>query len=549
MAKFVSVFISASHRRLIVALVWAVMFVLVFTLIGVFATRQVNLIMRKEAEGALEQFERLGDKIRSTFDVLHENVTAEPCSPAFGNQLRKVAFLPDGLSEFLYAPGGAVLCSTSAPRLAEPVQLGKPDIVDGGTAIWLDRDLGFLLLDGLRGTIALREPFAMVVPNHRLAAPFHSWMELEAGIASPDKHWWHRSGTAGIYESHRTWVASGSWLPVQPGVFLQRICDMSGLHCVAAKARLADILSVERKRLVIALVGAALVAAWLAAQGNRLILAYWSLEARFRRHLDAHSIVLAYQPIMHLESGEVSGCEVLARWRDVDDTILYPDAFIGIVERQNLTQRFTSLVAARAFEELSALPAGKPLRINFNIFPRDLDGDTLREIFSVFDQARDRFEVTLEIVESDAIQVESAQREIEALRLAGIEIYIDDFGTGYSNVTNLATLSVDGVKLDRAFALAPDGSLTAQMLVHAVEMIRATGRAMVIEGVETAERLAQLRRWATPLDHAQGYFISRPLPIDRFAAFLATHQPQPAAKAKRSWPIGHVAPEHPRVVA
>jgi sensor c-di-GMP phosphodiesterase-like protein len=239
----------------------------------------------------------------------------------------------------------------------------------------------------------------------------------------------------------------------------------------------------------------------------------------------------------------------LARWRDIDDTILYPDAFIGIVERHNLTRRFTSLVAARAFEELSALPAVGRLRVNFNIFPRDLDGEALREIFSVFDHVRDRFEVTLEIVESGAIQVDSAQREIEALRHAGIEIYIDDFGTGYSNVTNLATLSVDGVKIDRAFALAPDGSLTAQMLVHAVEMIRATGRAMVIEGVETAERLAQLRNWATPLDHAQGYFISRPLPIDRFAAFLMAHEPQPAAAARRPGPTESAAPEHSRVVA
>ncbi|MGO4840351.1 EAL domain-containing protein, partial [Rhizobiaceae sp. 2RAB30] len=157
------------------------------------------------------------------------------------------------------------------------------------------------------------------------------------------------------------------------------------------------------------------------------------------------SIVLAYQPIIHLESGKVSGCEVLARWRDVDDSILFPDAFIGIVERHNLTRRFTSLVARRAFAELSALPVHPRMRVNFNIFPRDLEGDALREIFSDFAAARDRFEVTLEIVESGAIQAESAQREIEELRRAGIDIYIDDFGAGYSNMANLATLSVDGV--------------------------------------------------------------------------------------------------------
>ncbi|BCH24796.1 EAL domain-containing protein [Mesorhizobium sp. L-8-3] len=530
MAKLVSVFISAGHRRLIVAAIWAAAFAFVLGLIGIVAARQVGIVMRAEIGSALERFERLDENVRNTFAMLHKDVTAEPCSPAFGSQLRKVAFLPDGLSEFIYAPDGVVRCSISAPRLAAPVALGAPDITADGVAIWLDRDLGFLRLDGLHGTIALSEPFAVVVPKQQIVTPFHPWVELETGLAAPDNSWWHRSGTPGINEHHENRLASGSaWSPLHAGAFVLRQCGGSGLQCVAARARLADILAAEWKRFLVALVGAALVAAWVAAQGSRLIRAYWSLEARFRRHLDAGSIVLAYQPIIHLESGRVSGCEVLARWRDVDDTILFPDAFIGIVERYDLTRRFTSLVAQRAFEELSSLPDQVRLRVNFNIFPRDLDGDTLREIFSIFDQARERFEITLEIVESGAIQADSAQREIEELRRAGIDIYIDDFGAGYSNMANLATLSVDGVKLDRAFALAPDGSLTAQMLVHAVEMIRATGRAMVIEGVETAERLAQLRRWATPLDHAQGYFISRPLAIDRFAAFLADHEPQPAS--------------------
>jgi sensor c-di-GMP phosphodiesterase-like protein len=500
--------------------------------IGVVAARQVGIVMRAEVISALEQFERLDENVRNTFAMLRRDVTAQPCSPAFGSQLRKVAFLPDGLSELIYAPEGIVQCSISAPRLAAPVALGKPDITTGGMTVWLDRDLDFLHLDGLRGTIALSDPFAVVIPKQQVITPFHPWVELERGLVAPNQSWRHRSGTPGINEHYEDRVSSGSaWLPLHAGAFLLRLCDGSGLQCVVARARLTDVLSAEWKRFLVALVGTALVATWVAAQGNRLIRAYWSLDARFRRHLDADSIVLAYQPIIHLESGKVSGCEVLARWRDVDDTILYPDAFIDIVERHGLTRRFTSLVAQRAFGELSSLPEHPRLRVNFNIFPRDLEGDALREIFSAFGAARDRFEVTLEIVESGAIQADSVQREIEELRRVGIDIYIDDFGAGYSNMANLATLSVDGVKLDKAFALAPDGSLTARMLVHAIEMIRATGRAMVIEGVETAERLAQLRRWATPLDHAQGYFISRPLPIDRFVAFLAMHEPQPASVA------------------
>ena len=95
--------------------------------------------------------------------------------------------------------------------------------------------------------------------------------------------------------------------------------------------------------------------------------------------------------------------------------------------------------------------------------------------------------------------------------------------------------------------MAPDGSMTAQMLGHAIDMVHATGRKLVVEGIETAERLAQMRQIATGTDYAQGYFIARPLPVDRFAAFLAAHRARPAlsaAKPRRAT-IGVGAPARP----
>lgn len=177
--------------------------------------------------------------------------------------------------------------------------------------------------------------------------------------------------------------------------------------------------------------------------------------------------------------------------------------------------------------------------MNFNIFPCDLDSISLARIFSGFTSQPDRFDVVLEIIESDEIPP-NAQREIEALRRLGIKTYIDDFGTGYSNMQNLAALSVDGVKLDRAFAMAPDNSVMARMLRHAVEMIEATGRVMVVEGVETAERLALLRGMQARVDFVQGYFISRPLDIAAFVAFM-TPQPVSLAERKRKAGLGVVA--------
>lgn len=521
MAKLVSVFISSAYRQAIAALVWVSVFLLVLAVIGGYALYKTSDLARMESERAVGQFVRLRANLLETFDRIHAEVTAEPCSPAFREQLRRIAYLPDGLNEFLYAPGGHVQCSLNLASLDAPLYLGAPDLVGSGEkrriAIWIDRDLGFLGLAGEKGTFALSEPFVAIVPPQRV--DFHSppWLSMELIMRDNLGRWFHRAGEAGLYEG---WVTTPGFAGLPAGRFSALSCDPGGVHCVVAEARLSTILTAATGAVALLLLAAALIAAYASSRINRLIARFWSFESRFCRHLDAGSVLCAYQPVMHLESGEIVGCEVLARWRDVDDAVVFPDRFIEIVKRRGLTMDLTRFVARRAFEELSAaIPEGRRLHVSFNIFPQDLDSARLTRLFAPFTARPDRFGVILEIIESDEIPA-NAQREIEALRRAGIKTYIDDFGTGYSNMHNLAGLSVDGVKLDRSFAMAPDNSMMAQMLRHAIEMIEATGRAMVVEGVETAERLTLLRRMQAKVDFVQGYFISRPLDIAAFAAFL-----------------------------
>ena len=165
-------------------------------------------------------------------------------------------------------------------------------------------------------------------------------------------------------------------------------------------------------------------------------------------------------------------------------------------------------------------PAPIRLQVSFNIFPRDLDAVWLRDVLRVFETLDQRFDAVIEIVETDLLQTEHAQRQIDALRRFGIKTHLDDFGTGYSNIENLARLRVDGVKLDRSFAMSADGTLMARMLVNAIDMIHAAGHRLTVEGVETEERLLMLKATGQ-VDFVQGYLISRPLDIARFAQLLA----------------------------
>lgn len=521
MARLVRYLISARQQTLAALVLGIVLFALIMAGIAGLVRQQVVLAMSRESLEVLQPYKELTERIGSTLAALR-GIAAEPCTEDFNRQLKRVAYLPDGLNEFLYAPGGTIRCSVSTRSFDPPVALGTPDVPATETlpSLWVDRSLSFVGLSDLVGSIVHVDPYAIVVPLEPVRMSPPAWMKMEVVVIGPSGRWWHRGGAAAVHAPSSTGPASNPF----PADLRQRNCLEDQRLCVVTTVSLPGLLAQFKLPLVAALVFAAVLAAWLSGRARAMIVRRWSLASRFRRHLDAASIICAYQPILDLRTGRIAGCEVLARWRDVDNAVVYPDSFIPLVERYGLTRKFTRMVVEKACRELcEALPHHGRLNVTFNIFPRDLDADVLRQIFQVFEPVRDRFDLTIELVESDAVAAAAAQHQIEALRAIGIRTYIDDFGTGYSNIHNLAALAVDGVKLDRGFAMAPDGSLMDRMFGHAIDMVQSSGRVMVVEGVETAQRLQQLRAMRPPIDYAQGYFISRPLAVSDLAAFLARH--------------------------
>jgi sensor c-di-GMP phosphodiesterase-like protein len=535
MAKFISVFIERSHQRLVGFVLWCFTFLFVLALACGFAAHQVRENMTGEARVSLEPMVRLRESVVATFAEMSRQLTADPCSPQFHDQLRAIAFLPDGLNEFLYAPGGVAQCSVSLNF--PPHRLGTADLVIAGSTselqFWFDRDLSFMGLLGHEGSIALREPLAIVIPPQPVA-PSPRWMKQELVAISQEGVWWHRNGDEGVYERLPRGPLA-DWLPIHNGAFYTRACDSVGIHCIVAEAPLAGVLASNSLTIAAAIVICALLAMAISGQVHAMLRRYWSFEARFRRNFDAESIICTYQPILSLSTGTISGCEVLVRWRDVNGATIFPDQFLPIVEKHGLGRQMTKFIIDKAYVELSKqVPHHLKLQINFNIFPADLDAGWLRDTLVIFENSGNRFNLVVEIVESAELDVERAQREIEALRRYGIKTHLDDFGTGYSNIQNLATLAVDGVKLDRSFAMASEGSLMARMLGSAIEMVHAAGHRVTVEGVETEERLAMIKT-SGQVDFVQGYLIARPLDIGRFVQFLGEQ--------------GMVAPLRPRLVA
>jgi sensor c-di-GMP phosphodiesterase-like protein len=520
-SPLVNAFIAGRHQRLLRALLWAALLSILLAVGYGFVVWQISSHIAHDQRAELGRIGQIRKDAVDALEMLKRDATAAPCSRDFLAQMQRIAYLPDGLNEFLYAPTGAVECSTSQPQFAAPVSLGDPDIVGATTkdpSLRIDRDLGPIGRPGTIGTIAALGPFAVAIPPYTHYEDESQWLQKElVALGRPGKVW-NIAGDRGLYEQIAG--APKPSLLTHPATIAADSCDAQHLYCVASQADLFAwardwypiLLSIGVLAALFAWVCASNIVDWL----NR----YWSFDARFNRRLDAQSIVLAYQPIVDLRSDTIIGCEVLARWRDVDGTVVSPLRFIDIVARDGRTEAFTQVVADRAWAELSQhMPHDRSLEINFNVFACDLDSARLRAMFAKFLNGDKRFKLAIELVENHDVDFEDAQITIEELASAGIKTYIDDFGTGYSSIERVATLAVDGVKLDRSFAMSPPDSIMGRMLVQVIEMIKTTERLIIVEGVETHARLNLLRATGM-VDCVQGYVISRPLSIEELVAFL-----------------------------
>lgn len=113
-----------------------------------------------------------------------------------------------------------------------------------------------------------------------------------------------------------------------------------------------------------------------------------------------------------------------------------------------------------------------------------------------------------------------ATQLFEWLHSVGIEIAIDDFGTGHSALIYLERFTVDYLKIDRGFVNAiGTETVTSPVLDAVLTLSKRLNMLTVAEGVETLEQARWLR--AHGVSFFQGYWVSRPLPLDDFVRWMA----------------------------
>ena len=302
-----------------------------------------------------------------------------------------------------------------------------------------------------------------------------------------------------------------------------------------------DDIAERTRRLVVALAVVALLAYLLALPA--LLRAARALKAQYdprrvelvrelKRAIAKDELTLHFQPIAHADTRRASAAEALVRWNHPRRGAVPPDHFIPMVEPTDVMWPLTLKVLDLAIAECARWRAqGHEVAVAVNVSGGVLHDRRLhKEIERLLalhglPVGSLEIEVTEGAVMNDP---EAASRILRSLTELGIRVIaIDDFGTGYSSLARLHELPLDTLKIDQSFVMRMAAEGDAQIVCSIIELAHALGLKVIAEGAEddaTIDRLAELG-----CDFVQGYGLTRPLPADRFAAWLSEERISGAA--------------------
>lgn len=236
------------------------------------------------------------------------------------------------------------------------------------------------------------------------------------------------------------------------------------------------------------------------------------LEIDMRGALAKNEMMLHYQPIVDLSTGETSGYEALIRWVHPTRGIVMPDQFIPVAEETGLIVQIGEWVIRKAMDDMTEWP--RHMNVSINLSPAQMRSPSL--ISSIINSlARTRLKperICLEITETVLMKDSEANlATLHKLRSIGLKIALDDFGTGYSSLNYLRSFPFDKIKIDRCFVDEIDSREDCQAIVKSVvDLANSLGISTTAEGVERNEQLEQLRSQGCL--EAQGYLYSKAVP-------------------------------------
>ncbi len=250
------------------------------------------------------------------------------------------------------------------------------------------------------------------------------------------------------------------------------------------------------------------------------------LEMDLRSAITNKEFEIHYQPLVNLETNEISGFEALLRWHHPERGIISPADFIPIAEETGLIVALGEWVLRTACKETANWPSDTKIAVNLS--PAQLKSRNLLDVVmsALKDSGMAPNRLQLEITESVLMHnTFGTLAMLHKLRELGVQIAMDDFGTGYSSLSYLRSFPFDKIKIDRSFIQDISSAAEPLAIVHAVAgLAKCLNMVSTAEGVETKQQMETLQ--TVGCTEMQGYFFSSAKP----AAEIVQRFLQPGAE-------------------
>jgi diguanylate cyclase (GGDEF)-like protein len=250
------------------------------------------------------------------------------------------------------------------------------------------------------------------------------------------------------------------------------------------------------------------------------VLEHRELSHDLRAAIEGEALTLVFQPIQHVESGRILGCEALVRWVHPRRGQITPGEFIPLAEESGLIHDLGLFVLRQAVRTARNWPAD--VHVSVNVSPVQLESrDFPEQLLDIL--VSERFpphRLVVEITETALFRdAQLAMGAIQQINQFGVALSLDDFGTGYSSLNYIRHTPLSYIKIDKSFVndlLSDEGC--AAIVRGLIRMAQDLGVSTVAEGVETEAQLAWLK--ANGCTCVQGFLISRPMAESKMAQFF-----------------------------
>lgn len=246
------------------------------------------------------------------------------------------------------------------------------------------------------------------------------------------------------------------------------------------------------------------------------------LEDRFDEAIGEHQFKVYYQPKCNPKTGEIVGGEALVRWVQEDGTMLSPDRFIPLFEKDGAIGKldeymFTCVCAQLSQWRREGLEI-RPVSVNLSRASLCRQGVAVAYKRILEGYGLSTWMVPLEVTESAMISDDAVISVLQEFYGYGFRIEIDDFGKAQSTLPMLKLPFVDTVKLDKSLIDCIGDRKGEIMLRQVVRLCYELGLYTTAEGVEAEDQVDFLR--ALDCTDIQGYFFSPPLPVEKYTEKL-----------------------------